>query len=153
MRWASLILLSFVFAATLAAQDTRNWSSLAQLKPGDQVLLSLARRSPVTGAFQSWTPEQVTVADVSASMQDVQKVERSRDAGRRGKRIALGALIGFGGGFALGAAAGGNCGSHFGPCISRGALGGAVGAGGAAAGTLIGAVLPHRSRQVIYTAK
>lgn len=104
--------------------------------------------------FQSWTPDQITVGTVSAKREDVQKVERyRRGTWSRGKKAAVGALIGFGGGFAIGAAAGG-CNQHsFGPCYSRGEVGAIIGVGGAAAGAIIGALLPHHDKELIYAVK
>ncbi len=143
-----------VFLATVtavAAQDRHSWDSLSQLKPGDKVRLSLTRRRPVTGEFQSWTQEQVTVGTVSAKKEDVLKVERYRLGGwGRGKTAAAGAAIGFGGGFAVGAALGGCSKNKFGPCISRGEFGAIVAGIGAVVGALIGAALPHHSKDVIY---
>ncbi len=134
------------------AQDRHNWDSLAQLKTGDRVRLSLTSRGPVTGAFQNYTPEQLTVGDVSAKKQEVVKVERYRQGGGgRGKSAAIGALIGFGGGFAVGAAAGGCNKNQFGPCISRGEFGAIIGAVGAVVGATIGALLPHHNKDVIYS--
>ncbi len=96
---------SFLIAVLLAAgataavaQDRHSWESLAQLKPGDKVCLSLTTREPVNGEFQSWTQEQVTVETVSAKKEEVLKVERYRQGGwSRGKTAVAGAAIGFGG--------------------------------------------------------
>src|ERR1035438_2458841 len=87
--------------AAIDAQDRHDWQSLAQLQAGDRIRLSL-KTGPVTGVFQTWTPEQVTAGTVIAKKDDVLKIERYRSGGSgRGKKAAIGALIGFGGGFAI----------------------------------------------------
>ncbi len=138
----------------IEAQDRHDWQSLAQLQVGDKISLSL-KTGPVTGAFQTWTPDQVTIGTVTARKDDVLKVERYGHGGSgRGKHAAIGALIGFGGGFAIGAGIAGGCHQgQFGPCISRG-LGGAVaGAAGAVVGAGIGALLPAHGKELIYSVK
>jgi hypothetical protein len=109
----------------------------------------------VTGVFQTWTPDQVTIGTVTTRKDDVLKIERYRHGvSGRGKHAAIGALIGFGGGFAIGAGVTGGCHQgQFGPCISRG-LGGAVaGAAGAIVGAGIGALLPAHGKELIYSVK
>ena len=147
------IAFALVFATAVTAQDRRDWGNLAQVQPGDKVTLSISNHPPVTGAFQGWAPDKVSVASVSANKQDVLKIELWRKGGGRGKHALIGALIGFGAGFAGGAASGGNCEHQFGPCFSRPALGGAFGTGGAAVGALVGAVLPGHHKELIYAAK
>jgi hypothetical protein len=134
------------------AQDRHDWQSLAQLHPGDDIRLSL-KTGQVDGAFQNWTTQQITAGTVTARKEDVLEIDRYRRGGwGRGKSAAVGALIGFGGGFAIGAAVGGCHQGQFGPCISRGALGAGVGAAGALAGAGIGALIPHRRKELIYSA-
>ena len=141
------------FATAAQPNDRRDWQSLAHLQAGDQILLSL-KSGPVTGAFRSFTPEQVTAGTVTAKKEDVLKVERYRPgAWGRGKKAAVGALIGFGAGFVIGAAAGGSHPGQLGPNISRGALGAGIGAAGAVVGAAIGALLPRHTRELIYSAK
>lgn len=143
------------------AQDTHSWDSLAQLKTGDRVRVSMSTRGPVTGAFQSYTPEQVTVGGVTANKPDVTKVERyGQRGGSRGKHAAIGALIGFGGGFAIGAAITTSCSKNSNqqlgaigcwlPLPSRGEAGAVVGGAGAVVGAVIGALLPHHNKELIY---
>lgn len=154
MRLCLPAILLLALATVSLAQDRHNWDSLATLKPGDQIRVLSNARNSLTGAFQSWTPEQVTVGNVSEKKQEVLKVERYQGGGwSRGKTAAVGAGIGFGGGFAIGAATGGSCSNHIGPCVSRGALGAGVGAAGAAVGALIGAALPHHKKELIYAAR
>jgi hypothetical protein len=142
-----------LFASAAHAQDRHDWQSLAQLHAGDRVRLSL-KTEPVEGVFQSWTPQQVTAGTVTAKREDVLQIERYRPGGwGRAKSAAVGALIGFGGGFTTGAAAGGCHPGEFGPCFSRGALGGVLGGAGAVVGAGIGALLPHHSRDLIYSVK
>ncbi len=139
-----------------SAQDTHNWDSVGRLRPGDQVRISLTAPGRVEGQFQRWTPEEILVSDVSHKRQEVLRLERYRSGGwSRGKRAAVGALIGFGGGFAIGAAVGSNCGQGWGlgPCYSRGAFGAGMGGTGALVGAVIGAALPNHRRELIYTAK
>jgi len=82
-------------------QDRHDWQSLAQLRAGDRIRLSL-KTGPVEGAFRSWTPQEVTAGMVTARREDVRKIERYREGGwGRGKQAALGAAIGFGGGLEL----------------------------------------------------
>lgn len=153
--FGSFLTLVLICALGTAAegQDRRDWQSLAQLQAGDRIRLSL-KTGPVEGAFQTWTPQQVTAGTVTARREDVLKIERYRQGGSgRGKTAAVGALIGFGGGFGVGAAAGGCHQGQFGPCWSRGAVG-AVGAGvGAVIGAGIGALLPRHTKELIYSAK
>ncbi|HEX7359132.1 MAG TPA: hypothetical protein VF283_01445 [Bryobacteraceae bacterium] len=140
-------------AAVSTAQDPHNWNSLGQLKTGDQVRISLTGRSPLTGAFRNWSPDQVTIADMSLRKKDVLQVQRyRRGVWSRGKRAAIGALIGFGSGFALGAAVI-DCGKAGPNSCSRAGAGASGGAVGAVIGAAIGAALPHHNRELIYSAK
>jgi hypothetical protein len=157
MMTRSFLILAFLCAIGTAveAQDRHDWQSLAQLQPGDKIQLALKTGPGVTAAFQAWTPDQVTIGTVTARKEDVLKIERYRHGGSgRGKHVAIGALIGFGGGFAIGAGTTGGCHQgQFGPCISRG-LGGAVaGAAGALVGAGIGALLPAHGKELIYSVK
>ena len=103
-----LLLTLFLVAASAAAQDHRNWDALTQLKPGDKVHITLNQHRAVNADFRSFTPDQLTAGTFTASKADVVTVARYRVGGwSRGKRAAVSAAIGFGGGFAVGAAAGG----------------------------------------------
>ena len=154
MRLCLPIVLLFALATVSAAQDTHSWDSVGRLKPGDQVRLSLRPGSSRTGDFQNWTQEQVTVGGVTDKKQEVLKIERYRPGGwSRGKKAAVGALIGFGGGFAIGAAVGGCEPVTIGPCYSRGTFGAGMGGAGAIAGALVGALLPHHHKELIYAAQ
>ena len=157
---ADTALRSFLMVALMSAlgmtadgQDRRDWQSLAQLQTGDRIRLSL-KTGPVEGAFQNWTPQQVTAGTVTATKEDVLKIERYRQGGMgRGKHAAIGALIGFGGGFAIGAAVGGCNKNQFGPCFTRGQLGAVGGGVGLVIGAGIGALLPRHTKELIYSAK
>jgi hypothetical protein len=153
----SLLILALLCAvpAAIDAQDRHDWQSLAQLQAGDKIHLSLKTGPGVTAAFQSSTPDQVTAGTVTAKREDVLKIERYRQGTwGRGKTAAVGALIGFGGGFAIGAGATGGCHQGgFGPCISRGLGGAIVGGVGAVVGAGIGALLPHHTKDLIYSVK
>jgi hypothetical protein len=63
----SFLMMTVMCAVGTAAegQDRRDWQSLAQLQAGDRIRLSL-KTGPVTGAFQNWTPQQVTAGTVTA---------------------------------------------------------------------------------------
>lgn len=152
----SFLMVALMSALGMAAdgQDRRDWQSLAQLQAGDRIRLSL-KTGPVEGAFQNWTPQQLTVGTVTATKEDVLKVELYRQGGwgGRGKSAAVGALIGFGGGFAIGAAVGGCNKDQFGPCFTRGQLGAVVGGVGLVIGAGIGALLPRHTKELIYSAK
>jgi hypothetical protein len=146
--------LTFVLICALAtaveAQDRSDWQSLAQLKAGDRIRLTLTTRT-VEDLFQSWTPQQVTAGTVIAGREDVIKIERYRPGSRkRVKTAAIGALIGFGGGFAIGAGAFSCNHTQIGICITRGEGGAAAGGLGAAIGAGIGALLAHQTRELIY---
>jgi len=153
------LVLICALAVAAAGQDRRDWQSLARLQAGDQVRLSL-KTGPVTGAFQTWTPQQVTAGTVTSRKEDVLKIERYRQGWGRGKTAAVGALIGlgvgFGAGFAVGAATGGCRSGEF-LCFSRGttgAVGGGIGAAiGLVTGAAIGAIHPRRPKELIYSAK
>jgi len=132
------------------AQDRRDWQSLAKLQAGDTVRLSL-KGGLVEGAFQNWTPEQVSAGTTTAKREDVLKIERHHSGGTRGRHAAIGALIGFGAGFALGAGTSGCHPGEFGPCITRGEGGAIVGGVGALLGAGIGALLPRRNWELIYS--
>jgi hypothetical protein len=135
-----------------AGQDRSDWQALAALRPGDEVRVSVRSQKPVTGTFQAWNADQVTVASVATKRADVLKLERRRIGGwSRGKTAAVGALIGGGAGVGIGAAAGGCKG--FGICISRGTAAALVGASGAAVGAIIGALVPHHRMDTIYEAR
>ena len=144
--------LSLVLAALVHAQDRHDWQSLAKLQAGDNVRLSL-KGGLVEGAFQNWTPEQVTAGTTTAKREDVLKIERHHSGGTRGKHAAIGALIGFGAGFALGAGTGGCNHDQIGPCIGRGAGGAIVGGVGAILGAGIGALLPRRNWELVYSTR
>lgn len=153
LRSSLTLVLLCALGTAAEGQDRRDWQSLAQLQAGDSIRLSL-KTGLVKGAFQNWTPQQVTAGTVTARREDVLKVERYRQGGwGRGKTAAVGALIGFGGGFAIGAATGGCHQGQFGPCFSRGTVGAAVGGAGAVIGAGIGALLPHHTKELIYSAK
>ena len=131
-------------------QDLHDWQSASRLQTGDRVRLSL-KSGHVDGVFEKWTPQDVQVGTVVTKREDVLRIERSVHGGSRGKRIGLGALIGFGGGFAIGAAAI-NCDHHsIGPCITRPEGGAVVGGVGAVIGALVGAILPVHSKELIYS--
>ena len=143
------------FAQTpIRGPDRRNWQSLVTLQPGDRVRLSL-KKGHVDGAFQNWTPEQVTVGTVTAKREDVRIIERYRtDAWGRGKKAAVGALVGFGSGFILGVA-GNPCGTTFlgvTTCVNRAEHGVFVGGAFAIIGAGIGALQPSHTRELIYSA-
>jgi hypothetical protein len=140
-----------VLATAAAAQDRSDWQSLAQLRAGDTIRLTL-KTGLSKAAFQDFTPQQVTAGTVTTKMEDVLKIERYRHGGR-GKAAAVGAVIGFGGGFAIGAATGGCRQGEFGACIPRGALGAIIGGVGAVVGAGIGALLPRHTTELIYSAK
>jgi hypothetical protein len=148
------LVLMCALGTTAGAQDRHDWRSLSQLQAGDQIRLSL-KTGPVDGAFQSWTPQEVTAGTVTARREDVVRIDRYRHGAGRGKTAAIGALIGFGGGFAIGAAADPTCHQGEFVCIrtSRGLAGAAVGAVGAVIGAAIGALLPRHNKQLIYSAK
>ena len=140
------------FAQTsVQAADRHDWQALASLQAGDRVRLSL-KTGRVDGAFQNWTPVQVTVETVTAKREDVRKIERYRtDAWGRGKKVAVGALAGFGSGFVLGIATGGcDPGAWF--CFNRGTVGVFLGATLAIIGAGVGALLPSHARELIYSA-
>jgi hypothetical protein len=146
----SFLMVALICALGTAAEwrDRRDWQSLAQLQAGDKVRLSLKTGS-VEGAFQNWTPEQVTAGTVTAKREDVLNIERYRQSGGgRGKHAAIGALIGFGGGFAIGAAVDPTCHTGQFVCIqvSRGVAGAVGGGVGALIGAGIGALLPTYRR-------
>jgi len=144
------LLCALVTAAN--GQDRSDWQSLAQLQAGDKIRLSL-KTGPVEGAFQNWTPQEVTAGTVTARREDVVKIERYRKSGGgRGKHAAIGAAIGFGGGFAMGAAVGGCRPNEI--CLgSRGTWGAACGGVGALIGAGVGALIPPHHKDLIYSAK
>jgi hypothetical protein len=153
LRSLLTLVLLCVLGTVAKGQDRHDWQSLARLQAGDRIRLSL-KTGPVEGAFQNWTAQQVTAGTMTASRENVLKIERYRQGGwGRGKTAAVGALIGFGGGFAIGAATGGCHQGQFGPCFSRGALGAGIGAAGAVVGAGIGALLPRHTKELIYSAK
>jgi hypothetical protein len=156
MRFNSVILaLLCALGAAAEAQDRRDWQALAQLHAGDAIRLSL-KTGPVNSVFQSFTPQDVTAGTVNAKREDVLKIERYRQGGwGRGKKAAVGALVGFGGGFAIGAAADPTCRPNQWICYSlpRGVAGAVIGIAGAAVGAGVGALLPRHNKDLIYSAK
>jgi hypothetical protein len=149
----SLIPFILLYALTTAqGQDRHDWQSLARLNSGDQVRMVL-KTGPVSGTFQSWTGEALTVGTVTARREDVLKIERYRHSGSRGKHAAIGALIGFGGGFAIGAGVTGDCKGSIGPCIPRHTGGLLAGGAGAVIGAVVGACLPAHRKELIYSAR
>jgi len=150
----TIAIITLLAAPLLAsAQDRHDWQSLGQLQAGDRIRLSL-KTGPATGAFKTWTPQQVTVGTVTARKEDVLKIERYRQgAWGRGKTATVAALIGFGGGFAIGAAAGGCHQGQLVSCWSRGSFGAGLGAAGAMIGAGIGALLPRHTKDLIYSSK
>jgi hypothetical protein len=146
-------LLILALGCAAHAQDHHDWQSLTKLQAGDKIRLTLKTGSS-TDAFQSFTPEELKAGMLTAKKEDVLKIERIGPGGwSRGKKAALGAAIGFGGGFAVGAAATGCNNRQIGICISRGAGGAVVGAAGAVVGAGIGALLPTHGKELIYSAK
>jgi hypothetical protein len=146
-------LLILALVCTAHAQDHHDWQSLTKLQTGDKIRLALKTGSS-TEVFQSFTPEDLKAGTLTAKKEDVLRIERFGHAGwSRGKKAALGAAIGFGGGFAVGAAATGCNDRQIGICISRGAGGAVVGAAGAIVGAGIGALLPTHGKELIYSAK
>jgi hypothetical protein len=150
---ASIALLVATLLPPAKGQDLHDWQSVGHLQVGDSIRLSL-KGGRAKGVFRTWTPQQVTVGTVTASREDVLKLERYRQGGgARGKSAVIGALIGFGGGFAIGAAGGGCHPGQFGPCFTRGTLGAMVGGVGALVGAGIGALLPRHTTELVYSAK
>jgi hypothetical protein len=140
---------------TAGAGDRHDWQSLAALKAGDRISVSL-KSGPVDGAFENWTPDQLTAGAASAKKTDILKVQRYRQGGMgRGGHAAVGALIGFGAGFAIGAVADPSCHPNEFLClrVSRGVTGAIVGAAGAAVGALVGVLIPRHSKELIYSVK
>jgi hypothetical protein len=136
----SFVLL-YALTTTAQGQDRHEWQSLAGLHAGDRVRASL-KTGLVDGEFQSWTPQEAMIGVVTARREDVLKIERYRHGGSRGKHIAIGALIGFGG-----------CGGGLGPCVTR-PVGGTVAEGaGAVIGALVVAIHPAKSKELIYSAR
>jgi hypothetical protein len=88
LRLFLTFVLMYVLATAAEAQDRRDWQSLAQLKAGDRIRLTL-KTGPVDGPFQSWTLQQVTAGTVTAKRQDVLKMERYRQGGRDGASMPL----------------------------------------------------------------
>jgi hypothetical protein len=131
------------------AQSRSDWQSLAQLKSNDKIQVSQKSGKPVAGLFQSWTPDGVTLDGATIRKDDITRVERFRHSWGRGKKAAVGAAIGFGGGFALGAATGG-CDKNSFLCFGRGVAGAVVGVAGMVAGAAIGALLPTHGKELIY---
>jgi hypothetical protein len=153
MRLHACPFLLLALVGTVQAQDRHDWQSLTKLQAGDKIRLTL-KTGASTDVFQSFTPEELKASAFTAKKDDVLKVERFGHEGwGRGKKAALGAAIGFGGGFAVGAAATGCDHRQIGICISRGAGGAVVGAVGAVVGAGIGALLPTHGRELIYSAK
>jgi hypothetical protein len=148
LSFTKLIVLSAI-AAAAQGQDRHDWQSLARLNSGDRVRMHL-KTGALSGTFQNWTAQGVTVGTVTAKREDVLKIERYRHGGSRAKHIGVGALIGFGGGFAIGASVSG-CGGGLGPCFTRPEGGAVVGGAGAVIGALVGAILPVHSKELIYS--
>ena len=153
MVYFLILALLCAIPASVEAQDRHDWQSLAQLQAGDNIRLSL-KTGPVTGLFQSWTPQQVTAGTTTAQKEDVLKIERYRHGvWGRGKTAAVGALIGFGAGFGIGAGVSGCDHNQLGICVSRGFGGAIFGGAGAVVGAGIGALLPHHNKDLIYSVK
>ncbi|MGD0295892.1 MAG: hypothetical protein ABSE86_02180 [Bryobacteraceae bacterium] len=153
MVYFLILALLCAIPASVEAQDRHDWQSLAQLQAGDNIRLSL-KTGPVTGLFQSWTPQQVTAGTTTAQKEDVLKIERYRHGvWGRGKTAAVGALIGFGAGFGIGAGLTGCDHNQLGICVSRGFGGAIFGGAGAVVGAGIGALLPHHNKDLIYSVK
>ena len=153
MKFLTLALICALGTAA-EGQDRSDWQSLARLQTGDSVRLFL-KAGPVSGAFKSWTPQEVMAGSVTARREDVLKIERYRDSSRgRGKTALVGGLIGFGAGFAVGAAVTGCKQNQFGPCITRVGGGAIAGGAGLVLGAAIGALLPRRhTKEIIYAVK
>ena len=162
MRLLTVLLL---LVLSVDAQDRHDWRAVGQLHPGDRVRLSL-KTGPVDGEFQAWTVDNLTVGTITAKKEDVLRIERYRAGEKhgmgRGKKAAIGALIGFGGGFAVGALIQGNCNSKSpavfgnGCLVPRAELGAGFAGAGAVVGAAIGAFLPSRhggGKEMIYSAR
>jgi hypothetical protein len=136
----------FLCAVSLAAygQDRHDWQSLARLHSGDRIRLSL-KTGRVSGTFQTWTPQGVTVGTATEKREDVLKIERYGSGRSRAKRAAIAAAIGFGGGFAAGASV-----RFYGTSRAQG--GAIVGSTGAVIGALIFLLIPD-SKEIIYSTR
>ena len=147
MRLFLKLMLLGALVAPAQGQDRHDWQSLARLHSGDRVRV-VFKTGPVEGEFQNWTPQDATIGTVAAKRDDILKIERYRHGGSRAKHIAVGALIGFGGGFAIGAS------GRVPVCFCTRAEEGAI-AGSAVAviGAAIGALLPTNSKELIYSAR
>ena len=77
LRSSLMVALMCALGTAVEGQDRRDSQSLAQLQAGDRIRLSL-KTGPVEGAFQNWTPQQVTAGTVTATKEDVLKIERYR---------------------------------------------------------------------------
>ena len=87
LRSAITLLILCAIGTSLAnGQNPHDWQSLAQLNIGDLIHLSLKSGPVEDAAFQSWTPQDVTVGAVTAKREDVIKIERYRKGGRGGRR-------------------------------------------------------------------
>ena len=145
-----LLALAVLLSSSAAAQDYRNWDSLGRLKTGDKIRVTLDKQPHVNADFRSFTANELAVGALVARKPDVVAVERYRQGGwSRGKRSAVFAAVGFGGGFAAGAAVGGCSRNDF-ICIPRGVSGLILGAAGALVGGAAGALWPNHSMETIY---
>lgn len=155
LRWPHsfpLLLLVCLLGSDANGQDLHDWQSVARLHAGDKVRLTL-KTGPTEGLFRNWTPQQITVGKVTATKEDVLKIEQHRPSAKsRAKWAAVGAIVGFGVGFGIGAALTGCRNGQYGPCVSRTKGGAATGAAGAVIGAAVGALVPHHPKELIYSA-
>ena len=155
MRSLITLLVSMAVSSGAAnAQDRHDWQSLAHLKTGDHIRLSL-KTGPVDGVFQSWTAQDLTMGSTTTKREEVLRIERYRPGAKNGrlKHALIGALIGFGAGFGIGEGVG-RCKTGQ-LCVVSGNEVGLVGAGiGTVAGAGIGALFPGRNaKETIYSVK
>jgi hypothetical protein len=134
----------FLFAALAWAGDSNQWSNLARLKPGTNVLVVQANGLRLEGKYQSHSDTAITFRTVSGEYA-VGKDRVVRVSTKPAHRRLRNILIGLGAGAGAGAAvwAGSHRGDDFYPALI-------IAPGLAAVGAVAGALIPTSLFTTVY---
>ena len=149
MRVHSLLGIVAALSSSVIGAPAGGWDALRRLSRGDLVRVTLSSGAPVEAVFEAWTENAISVGSIRIAREQVNRVELRKRGWGRGKKAAVGALVGFGSGFLIGFA-GTPSGSGSTSLGTRTENGGTLAVLGAVAGAAIGAALPNHRYELIY---
>jgi hypothetical protein len=147
-RILAVSVLALVFPSGALARNSKSWSNLAELKPGEQVVVMAVDGARHRGAFRGYSDEAITIRegnrDLTTERTQVQAITVSAPSHRlRNTLIGLG--IGAGAGLALDRSLGAYLRNESNPPGARALIWGLP----IAIGGTIGAVIP--GQRTIYS--